>query len=70
MAVGACLALVLPALLAAHLVVLHVWPGSYAWMTGGAELQVPLLILIPVTLAAAAPDRWRRRWWGWPPRRG
>lgn len=51
--VGACLALVLPALLATHLVVLHVWPGSYAWMTGGAELQVPLLILIPVTLAAA-----------------
>ncbi|NPV08374.1 MAG: GAF domain-containing protein [Anaerolineae bacterium] len=50
---GASAALVPPALLAAHVAVLHVWPGSYAWMTGGAGLLVPVLVLVPVTVAAA-----------------
>ena len=51
--VGQALLLGLPALLAAQVLVLQVWPGPLAWMTGGLGVTVPLLALIPVTLAAA-----------------
>ena len=50
---GAVLLLVPGALASAHVVVLHIWPGTYAWLTAGKGLLVPLLVLLPLALAAA-----------------
>ena len=45
--------LVVLAPICAHVLVVYLWPGRFAWMTGGKTLAAPLLILLPVALAAA-----------------
>ena len=50
---GAVFGLLPLAALVAHVAVLQVWPGSYAWLTAGKGVIVPLLALLPVALAAA-----------------
>lgn len=41
-----------PALLLSQVLVLNVWFGEYAWMTGGAGVTVPLAAMLAVTLTA------------------
>jgi len=47
------LALLPLAALSMNSLVLRIWPGPYAWLTGGKGLVVPLLALVPLAVAAA-----------------